>query len=206
MSRYLYSSRRDRNNQPEKKSSRKSRKKNPILPDPRSVAPLIPGTDERQRMRESQLGRTAAHDPDLEGYQRRRYETQEGVNYSEPHHLPPRHDLRKPNPIDDPDLEQDDPDLVTASLGRIAEISLRDEDLTKIDNLISDCFRDVRSLKSALEDLHRRSLREKDSEIPYHAEQGVWICEEALEGWLREIDSHLDSIIQQTPEEKTNTR
>lgn len=166
---------------------------------------LDPAT--RQELRRQQLegSRVAERDPDLDGYWRRQYQLQDGTtNQSEPHVLPPRDDLRKPRVIEsDPDLDQEDPDLdptAVVAAGPIVPLTATDQAIRKVDDLLTDLTSKARSLREAANALMSR-VRPTDSDEAIHgAEQILWIVEEAVLPWLREIDQNFDSILAATPE------
>jgi len=203
MAKGLYSAAHDQTKNPGRKIAR--RKKGRKARKPVAFTPgvsQVPTDARRRRLRELQLQGDV--DP------RRQYETQYGVNYSEPHILPPRHDLRDPNPLPDPDIHGDETNLpdvdlqrraaTEENLPRIAELPVGDASIIQFDNQLTTAFNTLRSLKTAADALLQRVGQEANPQSTHHAEQITWILEEAILPWLEEVDGHLDGIIEVTPE------
>jgi len=204
----LYSAAHDLSRNPSAKTKRakKTRPSENMDPPSRlssskvSYTPQLTPTDaQREQMRINQL-RGQEEEKDV----RRRYETVDGINLSEPHVLPPRLDLRKTRTLHDPDLEEFDLDSRTAAedeeLGRIAELSVRDAAIIQLDNQLTSVFRQMRTLKTTADALLARAQQEGNPQALHHSEQIQWIVNEALIPWLKEVDENLDGVIEVTPE------
>jgi len=167
-----------------------------------------PTAEERIRLRRAQMlgvhpSQVPLQEPETDN--RREYKSQTGVNYSEPRHLPPRMDLRKPNALPDVDLDQVDPDERTASLDRIAAISAGEATLVKVDNTITEAIRVTNNLMQACRELEARAAKEGRDDLTHYTQQMRWITEEALLPWLQEIDNHFDQVLAETTEVAAET-
>lgn len=181
----------------EKKSRSRPSERKPVPPVEGNFTALDPSDSERSRLRAMQLGkRTADRDPDLAGFERRRYELQDGtVNYSEPHMLPPRQNERKPRVLtDDPDLQDED-----ATSERIAAGNDLDRTLRSVDAQLTTLFDMVRRFKDSVT-LLAGQIDPGNDEATHAAEQLGWITSDAVEPWLREADRQFGEVVDSTPE------
>lgn len=192
----LYSSdRHDRKNR--KKAGKKSAAPKSTTPSGSFSNHTFLTDQDRSRLRKAQLG-----DQDLEGFKRREYKLQDGsTSYSEPRVLPPRHDLRKPQVLEnDPDLQADtesaEPTDRIAALG-----SDKEEALSKMDRMLTEAVSHAHNLAEACKELHRQLEREGTDEEKHYAETNVWIMSDALLPWLTELDRNFDEILRAEPVE-----
>ena len=207
MGKLLYSSSHDRSAKPERKRQAKpkpaAKAQLTTIKEPLSISPT---EAQRQALRARQV-QAVLSDVDMLPDHRRKYVTQDGVNYSEPRVLGPRMDLRtKARTLPgDPDLEeslQEDAGLIapTASGERIADVSLEDQVVLNIDNALTKAAAAVNNLQSACQALLNKLTPVDDPALRHNAERMFWIVSEAVGPWLKEVDGHLDGVIQATPE------
>jgi len=141
-------------------------------------------------MRLAQIAAAAAEAVDI----RRKYETQDGTSHSEPRHLPPRMDLRKPRSLPDVDLDLEEPGQ-EGSLPRFAAMTPQDQEVNRLDQLISQATSTLSNLRQAAEATLKRANAEGTTEQQHNAERIVWIITDALQPWMTEIDQHFDQVL-----------
>jgi hypothetical protein len=125
---------------------------------------------------------------------RRKYETNDGTSFSEPRHLPPRMDLRKPRALPDMDLVNEEPGQ-EGGLPRFAAMTPKDQEVNRLDQLISQVTSSISNLRQAAEAAQKRANAEGSVEQQHNAERIVWIISDALQPWMVEIDQHFDQIL-----------
>jgi len=159
-----------------------------------------PSDEERKALRKEKLRRAYGQDPDIAPDSRRKYENQvDGQNFSEPHILPPRYDLRKPKALPDPDLDTNqDPDLRVSSaeppLLRIAEIEPKEEGIQSLDEALTDFHSVLKRLNASVKAVQDGMVRDQNTAGQHHAEQILWILEEAVAPWYSQMDSHFTEL------------
>lgn len=207
--RSLYSKSNEQPETPKKKAKGRAKKARPRLEIATPTASNFsvedvfqePTLEQREQIRLRQIRRADLDRERADSYDlpehRRQYQTQEGVNYSEPHIKPPQYQNRKPNPLpSDPDLHEDDPDL---NSNRIAALDLRDQKLLNLDNLLTRAQSLLTQLRHSVTAVAQEAA--DDQQQNHHASRIQWILTEAIEPWFGEIDNHLQSLIQKVPDQ-----